>query len=746
MKKDYDHLKAIHSDRKPVKLPPLLCQVKDNSISILLAHLENLFASCDDLFFDLSSRATSNNEQNLYFESMREIRLRKNGVISKFKTEIDSGFQLLPTKQSANAKASKEAATPIHANNLSLVQNDILEQDVAISSMVTKARANCQESLYQLKLRFDYLIPENTITEHNNPLDPQQICKYFAEACNLLELNIKARIILFKQFDRVVVSKLATIYSSANTLLVEAGVLPNTQDYIKKKSDSGAASNAPAYEQQFTEFEFTELSNLLDNIRRHDPAQLSRLIPNYTAYSTNPGPLVPNNELVQLLTSIHQGMSTLQASQEELALAENLRQIIGQILSSSDNQPDKSLQQPDDDVINLVAMFFDFVLDDRNLPVPAQAMISRLQIPVLKIALRDKTFFSNGNHPARKLINAIADTTLGWDESTQPEKDKLYSLLASITLEINDHYTNNDQIFAEKLQEVQAFADQLEHKSKLITKRTEQAAEGQAKTKLAKLMAQSVTYEKLETAALPEVISEFLTSHWLNLLVMTHLKYGDESAEWVDAVQLIDDLIWASQRHEDNKSRTRYEKIKPHLLSRIKSGLQQISATSEDASELLNKLQLTLDQLYSEEANPSWVARPLSAAQAQKLGHTPGGGSKNWKDMTGLERQQARYKQLSYDNIRKAEQLPLNTWLSYTDPKTGAAIRCKLAARIEASDSYIFVNRFGFKALEKQRKDFACDMQAGRAVIIEKSNLFDRAMNKVFTRLNNPGSAESAPS
>jgi hypothetical protein len=380
-------------------------------------------------------------------------------------------------------------------------------------------------------------------------------------------------------------------------------------------------------------------------------------------------------------------------------------------------------------------MFFDFVLDDKNLPVTVQALISRLQIPVLKVALRDKTFFSNGAHPTRKLINAIAEASIGWDDSSQPQKDRLYDLINKICIDINEQYTDSDTIFNLKLEELQSFVQQSDHKSSLVEKRTEQAAEGKAKTKLAKLMAQKVMFEKLQAASLPDTISEFLTQHWLNLLVITHLKYNDKSPEWIEAIQIIDDLLWASQRQQDSKSLQRFEKIKPRLLQRINEGLNQVTTTAEEAKETLDDIETTLDKLHGDTAGDMLI-RPISAEQAKELGHTPGAGSKTWKDMTGVERQQARHKELTYEYIRKTEQLAINSWLSYTDQKTGKTIRCKLASRIEASDSYVFVNRFGFKALEKHRKDFACDMQAGRATVLDNGQLFDRAMSNVLGKLN----------
>lgn len=734
MKKDSDHLKAVNRNKHNDNLPVLLRQVKESTISIMLAHLENLFGSCDDLFFDLSSRAATNSEQNLYFESMREVRLKKNGVIAAFKTEIESGFHDLssltpPPKNTPYQNDQQDNA------GLSLVHNDALEQDVAISSMAKKARANCQESLYHLNMRFDYLISNTTVTPQNNPLDPQQLCEYFAQACGILELNIKARIILFKQFDRVVVSKLATIYTSANNLLVEAGVLPHPQTQSNKPKSHQQTSPNQAAQPGF-EHELAELSALLDSIRQQPVEAIAEIIPNYRSYANNPGPAVGNNELLHLLSSIQQTM-TPPPTAENLDLTENIRLIISNILSNQGSEPERAVTQPDDDTINLVAMFFDFVLDDKSLPVPVQALISRLQIPILKIALKDKSFFSKSSHPARQLINTIAEASIGWDESTQPQKDSLFSLVSKITHEINDEYSENDHVFTDKLKELQVHLEQTERKSSLIAKRTGQAAEGQAKTKLAKLMSQNVMYEKLQSNALPDTISEFLTNHWLNLLVITHLKHTEDSPQWIEATQLIDDLIWASQQHKDAKSQERYEKIKPNLLNRIAEGMGKIANTPEAAEQVISAIESSLDKIQENQLEEI-LFRPMSTEQAKELGHTPGGGSKAWKEMTGVERQQARYKQLTYEFIRKAEQLPLNTWLSYTDGKTGKLTRCKLAARIEASDSYMFVNRFGFKAIEKARKDFAYDMQTGNAVILEQGQLFDRAMSNIFSSLNNP--------
>jgi len=737
MSKEKDYLKMVENTSTAwSSLPPLVRQLKDDAQVVLLNNLEDLFSNCDDLFFDLSSRASSNAEQNLYFESMRELRFKKAGVINSFKQNFEQGF--LAVAQSSQPRSNPTDATA--AENLSLVQNDTLEQEVAISGMIGKARVNCQEALYHLATRLDYLIPRVNIDQDNNPLDPEHICRAFAKACELFEINIKAKIIIFKQFDRLVASKLIKVYTAANELLINSGVLPKITRGINKQADVGvgtdagmgataaeAALDASAQAAAQLQFDFIELSNLLASMRR---LGLTR-IPNYNAYSANPGPVMANTELLALLTMQQRPMADTGEAEPI-----DIRQLVQSLLAANNPETPRALQQPDEDVINLVAMFFDFVLDDRNLPVPIQALISRLQIPILKVALKDKSFFNQAGHPARKLINVIADASLGWDEAEQIKKDKLYNKIFDIIQTINEQYADNEKVFAEKLAELQAFIQQEQHRTSLVERRTSQSIEGQAKTQQAKSVVQQLLFAKLEKLRLPPPITAFLVEQWQQLLVLVHLKNGEDSPEWIESMQVVDDLIWASQKHEDSRSLQRLGKIKPELLQRIAQGLTKISTTAEASQSSIRTIGEILDQLQSE--GPVQF-ESISAEQAVALGHTPGAGSKTWQEMTALERQQARYKALTYEFIKKADALPVGTWISYEDSRRGKILRCKLSTKIDISDTFVFVNRFGFKVMEKSRKDFAYDLQQRRAVPLENGLLFDRAMENIVGNLRQLG-------
>ena len=338
MKDKNKHIRLTPTSKLSKEQSTPIQQVESCARSILTHSLDNLFNGCDDLFFDLSSRATSNSEQNLYFESMRELRIKKSGALNNFFQKINEDFDNLEH----NLVENKTIKSTANSEILSLVQDDDIERDVAISSMVSKARSNNQEALYHLLIRLDYLIDEQALTDQNNPLDPQQLCNNFADICEMFDIHIKAKIIIYKQFDRLVISQLGKIYATANDLLINAGIIPKISHSIKKDDSSEIdPQNIPAEsettptndqpESKQAETQFNELSRLLSNVRRlSDPQTTS-----HPQYSSNPGPVMSNNELLTALSSLPAEAEPFDADN----ISNNLHMFIDLILSKSNPFP-----------------------------------------------------------------------------------------------------------------------------------------------------------------------------------------------------------------------------------------------------------------------------------------------------------------------------------------------------------------------------------------------------------------------
>lgn len=798
-----NHLELINQKgREPIQPPRVLDHIKKTSIGNCEQLLAHLFSATDDLFYDLSKRASSNNEQNLYFEAMREIRVKREGIANQFLREVSESFSTLIDAPFDNQFDDEDD----EAANLSIVEGDDLEVDLARSNMVGRARDLFYSELNELCLRLDHLLLQVEVNEDNNPIDPQQMADAFLSACQAkLQIDIKAKLILFKLFEKHVLKQLGHMYADANQILLDAGILPKIPKSMDKRgavhggaqqgeADESAQQHAAQQEAAYQEAPAQEfrlgydaLSLLMATARnlafgiptqgmpqQGGPVQgatqafypgaqglpgqgaqgygvpygvnMGTLPSGYNCYlySANPGPIMASPELTSMLT---QSQPIFDQQFVSNAQPRNIvGDVVQQVLAEKNPQEPQKLDQNDENVINLVAMFFDQILADETLPVAIQSLICRIQIPILKVAIRDHSFFSNPQHPARELINAITKVGIGFDESKPLERDPLYKKIVEVVQVLNRQYKTDDSIFSELKSDLEALVDRESRKSAMVEERTTQSEEGKSKIKQARAAAQQLLYQKLKDVELPEVVHDFLTRHWLQVMVFCYLKHGQESNEWVANEQSITDLIWISTPHTDARSVTRRERLFPELMDRLEFGLEGSIDDANIRRNTVNEMEKVLSELHSKHDNefesfeeeapaaPAAEFKPLNEEQKEALGRGEN-DPKSWDEMTAVERQQARYEELSSQYFEAAKNMPVGRWFEYFDADNSKTLRCKLASKID-SETYIFVNRMGFKVLDRSRKQFAYDMQFGRAKNLDTNPFFDRIMGKVVSTLS----------
>ncbi|MBI3350161.1 MAG: DUF1631 family protein [Burkholderiales bacterium] len=67
-------------------------------------------------------------------------------------------------------------------------------------------------------------------------------------------------------------------------------------------------------------------------------------------------------------------------------------------------------------VIDVVGSLFDQILSDPKVPPQMARLLARLQLPVLRVALGDETFFSSRRHPVRQFVNRMASLACAFDD------------------------------------------------------------------------------------------------------------------------------------------------------------------------------------------------------------------------------------------------------------------------------------------------------------------------------------------
>lgn len=724
------------SGRVPVALIP----VRDKALQQLKQSMQTMFDNADDTLFQMADRAGSNGEQNAFFEAMRDLRLKRKGIEGAFLDAVGGTFSALSQVEIGKPPALEG----ISFSNLSLMNTDALEESVAVDSMVAKVMSQSSLALGHLTTRLNTLISKK-LDDKGNPLGPVSLCQTFLSACSGLGVEIRVKLIILKLFEKYVLTHLDDLYAQANHLLAASGVLPDLKSAPPRNPlPRGHAPATQAEEAGAAEVDGETVQHAFDTLQEL-LAQARG-----TAFAPRPQPAdavpISSNDLMRLL-------SHLQKNLPQAATEADLRDHLDQLLQRASAKSGRSrvVGQVDEDVINLVSMLFEFILDDRSLPDSLKALISRLQIPMLKVAVLDKTFFGRGSHPARRLLNEIASASLGWADQADAKRDSLYQKIEQVVMRLLTEFVDDPSIFSELLADFIAFTGDERRRSDLLEQRTRDAEEGRAKAELARQEVEQALNARLLGKTLPQVVVALLQDSWSKVMLLTCLKHGVDSPEWRASLATMDDLIWSVEPHEgEPEARLRLLELVPGLLKALREGLEGAVVDPFVTGEYFSRLEALHVQAFQrfkreiaedapaaaeerrEEADAAVQPAIVAEAEAQLVEVV----EEIILLAPGERRTSEPEEWLGNDDesLQQVDALHVGSWVELTESEE-RKLRCKLAAILKQTGKFIFVNRTGMKVLEKTRMGLAVEFRRGAVRMLDDALLFDRALESVIGNL-----------
>ncbi len=737
---------------KPNNLPPIVHTIRQQSKKLLNDLLQNLFNNTDDALFELADRSQSDQQQEMYFDSMRLIRLHRKAIASNFVKSFYEGFD--DAFAAAASSDDGEFHDDIDPDSMSLLDQDELEMTVAVSGIVSKVTSQYSLAVMQLTKRLDFLAKHQTITERSNPLGPHALSTSFADALEVLEVSIKIRIILMKLFERFVMERLGPVYETANRALIDADVLPDLKQRGKRPkrapkttssdehapdlvaNDAGLGGPAVGTGATSGGFGFNTVQSLLAGVRDAQSGG-SGGASGGAAASASAGAgtgmglgdsgsiLLPTIDSSELITALSRIQREATPERIDASRVPELTDVRSLVLSHVDPESAKSLGQADDDTVNFVGMLFDYILNDRNLAIPMKALISRLQIPIIKLAILDKSFFEKPSHPARALLNELSSAGIGWSGAQELKRDALYDKIESVVLRVLNEFADNPDVFTELLQELREFVNKDSRRSVMVEQRVKESEAGKARSQGAKLQVQALVNQKACGLRLPAEAGKFISEIWSRVLTMRHVKHGEQSMEWSDCVATLDDLLWALQPLSELDEVLKREGRVESLTDEIAAGMVDLGCPEEESDNFINWLTGHLmalsanDRAYLEEDErpetdfaESIVEEIVLASPSPDI------------ELDSIEPEYAS----------QIKALTEGTWVEITS-EPERVVRCKLATITQPGNNYVFVNRRGMKVLQKNRMEMACLVKDGDLKLIDESQVFDRALQSVIGNL-----------
>lgn len=705
--------------RKGPNPKQLIEAVRDSAEQQLAALLEGLFDNTDDTLFELADRSDRNAEQHRYIDAMRDIRLKRLRIMRGFKKAYRNQFKRL-LDADALQSTFPDGVDDHERENLALVENDELEVSVAISGMVSKAQSQHSMALFAVSARLDSLLDSVEIDESNNPLGPRKLSESFGRAADQLEVDIRIRLILFKLFERHVLAKLAPIYESVDAILTGAGVLPDVRNLRRRtersRSTEGSAppraagprSQAPM---GGTQMDFDGLRQLMHS-SHPSPARAQ-------------GPMVSTQEFMGALSQVQASASAMPLD----PLATPSMVDFDELVASQQGQ----LTRPDEDAVNLIGMLFNFILNDHNLAIPMKALIGRLQIPLLKVALMDHVFFSQSDHPARQLLNELSSAGIGWSAGGELRRDALYEKVESIVERILNQFEQDVSLLEALLAELREFIARDRRKTQMVEQRLRESETGRAKTDDARREVRQRVGRKMGGLRMPQSVAEFIHNVWQRVLIHVHVRESTESQTWHQMLQALDDLLWCVQTLTAEDDRLFRRNLRVELEANLRKGLARVTQDQQTTERELALVTTPLDLIIERDDAASKRHDPASTSKEDAS--TEDSVATEEIEVPMSEPESVSTQELVDPAfVAQAKDLSEGSWVEYRDG-SGLSQRCKLVGIVTPGERYVFANRRGMKVAAMTCDDVAARIANDEITLLDDSALFERALSSVITEL-----------
>ena len=710
--------------------------------------LERLLNELEHELLRLAEQARNPALQSGYMDTLERVRRHRGELVAQFLIELESSLARI--RQPKSASGAGGDPLPLDSGSLRLVDHHEVDETTALRSIAVRHESRGSLQLLLLGQRFGVLAGTPAFDASQLPVGPLGICRVLATAAESLHINLDTRLLLFRLFDRHLSLGYVPLLEAMNLLLIRENVLPGlsfvplrtrrsararqggdpvdvavpphqqSQPPPRAGSRSGpgvgvaaAASATPALNGgasaagsddspaggEASSGDDRQVFELLQELltERRDLVDKMR---------AGSGPRAPvplsTDEVVAALAALQSQPSVNRAP----CSVPDVRQTL---LAQSRQQRGEAttLSRDDGDTFELLGLLYSGISRELREDTPSSALLERLQLPLLRLALQDRGFFSRSQHPARQLLNTVAEAGARWTEEDEADPE-LQQQLHTVVEHVVEHFDGDAAVFEAANQSLQQHLQQMARKAEISERRHVEAARGKDKLELAKRRALEVIEAAVNDQRLPRFLQALLSQAWADVLTLVLLRHGEGSDPWRQHQRATEQIVDISLRGEPAPA---------ELARLIEDGLALVGYHGEEAAAIGRRLTSSDDPAGEDPASRTELAMKLKART--RLG--PEEKRRKAASAPRNQREQARYQQL--------RSLPFGSWIEFVINQQGDVVRRRMAWFSLVSDRVLFVNQRG-QRVDEQTLDHLARLLASeqaRIVTPERVHLVDRA-------------------
>lgn len=726
----------------------------------LSATVNSVLQSADNTLFELAQKSDQSSVQSDYFAGMRVLRRRRGQVEQVFNEKLRNAFGRIERHEAVGIDANDNSQ-----DSLELVSDEALEEEIAIATIVSNVHGFASRMLFPINERMTALAGRGyEVGDHNNPIAPRSMALMMRASLRDVELVPNVRLILLKLFERAILEQCEKLYVEVNAALLTAGVLPNLRAGVRRDDGRGGVavqatstarmgttalaggeflshqgSNQSAYagagiiEPGDSEV-YSAVLSLLQS--RH----VAALPQSYAPHAPLP---MSGNELRSLLTILQAQGLPQDSNQWAYADVASLQQVKASLAEQARavgvDPKRRHVAHADEDTIDLVGMLFEVILDDRNLHLKVKSLLSRLMVPYIKLALMDRHLFLQRAHPARRLLNEMANAAVGYQEDNEQD-ERLLSKVAGVVEALLQEFDEDPSVFQRLEADFTDFLTRHRKRSDLVEQRAADTVRGRERLSQARRNSQNEFEVRVSTKELPKLVSDVLARYWTHHLTITELRQGVDSSDYRDALQLGSQLVAAAEARVRGGAGLAAERVMD-VRDRLARVLALAGCGADQAQPIVSGLVALIEQPMTAAA----VTQPLEVIEtaSQLIAASPA-------VVVADEEEQESSIALAdmpsdsdvVDHLESAGAISLGKWVDFVGTN-GDSQQAKLAWISPISNRLLFVNRRGLKVGLYSLEELAALLAVNRLRVHDGVPAFDRAMRTVVEKLGTQSSARA---
>ena len=415
--------------------------------------------------------------------------------------------------------------------------------------------------------------------------------------------------------------------------------------------------------------------------------------------------------LMQLQTRIAHGAASHSMADLQAALLSQLR---------AEHGDDAALTVKDGDTLDLLGLLFQQIRHEQRPQSTANDLVGRLQVPLARAALADPGFFVRDEHPARELLNTIAELSASGLQADDLDPQLVQKIERTVETVV-EHYHDDPEVFAAANDEVQQHLRAAAHKAELAERRHVEAARGKERLEVARQQATALIEHCCAQHQPPRFVQTLLRQAWADVLTLTQLRHGEDSALWEQRLQQTTRIADITSQAPGGE-----HAADDLLCAELEAAVLQIGCHQDEAHAIARRLSTP----GGEDDSSSRTELTARLKTRTRLGEQANGH--DTRRLAPLARSA-----LEEDCYRQLRTLPFGTWFEFVINQQGDLHRQRLSWYSLVTEHTLFVNPRGQKVAEYTLDTLARLMALEQARIVTEDNgrLIDRAWQATLRTL-----------